>query len=235
MPAVPAMLTLPAMPSAVRTVLSLISGISAATVGRIVRAILVIAALAAITTTVVLWAQGYRMYVVHTGSMSPTYRPGDVVIDKPAQSHYHAGQIITFRHSDATTDVVTHRITEITKAGLIHTKGDANRTPDVWNIRPDQVKGSAAVSVAHGGYLLVFLHQPAGDAAVVTAALGIMLLWKVFFPEETPVPAAPDVPHDLDQTPVPDDAVDEDTDELVDDDDDELSAEWPLDALLTLI
>ena len=36
----------------------------------------------------------------------------------------------------AAPDVVTHRVVEVTAGGIIHTKGDANATADVWDIRP---------------------------------------------------------------------------------------------------
>ncbi len=39
-----------------------------------------------------LWHSGYRAYVVHTGSMSPTYKPGSLVIDKPAKGGYRPGR-----------------------------------------------------------------------------------------------------------------------------------------------
>ena len=99
-----------------------------------------------------LWHSGYRAYVVHTGSMSPTYKPGSLVIDRPARGNYHPGEVITFRHSAQTTDVVTHRITDITSTGLIHTKGDANATADVWDIRPDQVRGTVVAGIPFAGF-----------------------------------------------------------------------------------
>ena len=118
-----------------------------------------------------LWRHsGYRVYVVHTGSMVPTYRPGDLVLDRRPSGQYHRGEVITFRHSDLTTDVVTHRITDVTAAGLIHTKGDANATADVWDIRPDQVQGTAVLRLGGFGYLVVFLRQPAGIGALATAS-----------------------------------------------------------------
>ncbi len=150
----------------------------------ITRATMALALLVALISGAVLWTQGYRVYVVHTGSMVPTYRPGDVVIDRPAQHHYRAGQVITFRHSADTTDVVTHRITDVTPAGLIHTKGDANRTADVWDIRPNQVRGTVAMKVTDLGYLLVFLSQPAGAASLGLSVLALVLLWTLFFPAE---------------------------------------------------
>jgi signal peptidase I len=154
---------------------------STSTVRSIIRATLACAVLVTLISGAVMWTEGYRVYVVHTGSMTPTYRPGDIVIDRPAQHRYHAGEVITFRHSAQTTDVVTHRVTDITPTGLIHTKGDANRTADVWDIRHDQVRGSVAMSVPLIGYLLVFLHQPAGVASMALAALAIALLCRLFF------------------------------------------------------
>jgi signal peptidase I len=152
------------------------------TVRSMIRATLACAVLVTLISGAVLWTQGYRVYVIHTGSMDPTYRPGDVVIDRPAQRRYHAGEVITFLHSSQTTDVVTHRITDITPTGLIHTKGDANRTADVWDIRPGQVRGSVAMSFTGLGYFLVFLHQPAGAASLGLSTLALVLLWTLFFP-----------------------------------------------------
>jgi signal peptidase I len=128
---------------------------------------------------------GHRVYVVHTGSMEPTYMPGDVVIDGPAPTTLHRGEAITFRHSDLTTDVVTHRVADVLPNGLIETKGDANPTKDAWQIRPDQVQGKVVTKVAKLGYLIVFLKQPAGIGSLATAVLTIVLLWGLFFPPET--------------------------------------------------
>lgn len=135
------------------------------------------------------WGHGYRAYVVHTGSMMPTLNPGDLVIDKPA-THLAAGEIITFRHSRLSTDVVTHRITNV-RDGYIDTKGDANRTPDVWKISPDQVQGTVASTFARFGYAVVFLKQPSGIGGVMTGTLALLLLWGLFFPpRDTPATAA---------------------------------------------
>lgn len=131
----------------------------------------------------VLWHQGYRMYVVHTGSMTPTYPPGTVVVDRPPSASYRAGEVITFRHSDLTTDVVTHRVVGVTAAG-IHTKGDANTTPDPWTIRPNQVQGQTILGVRRAGYVAVYFQQPAGIASIVTLLAGAMLLWGLFFPPD---------------------------------------------------
>ena len=127
------------------------------------------------------WHSGYRLYIVHTGSMTPTLRVGDAVLDGPPRATYHPGEIITFRHSDLTADLVTHSVIDI-KAGKIHTKGDANRTADVWDIRPDQVQGVVIRRFPRMGYVLVFLRQPVGIASVVIGLLVLMLLRRLFSP-----------------------------------------------------
>jgi signal peptidase len=141
-----------------------------------------------VATAGAFWLQGYRIYVVHTGSMEPTYMPGDLVIDRPA-AHVRPGDVITFRHSDLTTDVVTHRVTAVNPNGLIHTKGDANTSADVWEIRPDQVQGRVRLHLRNLGYLAVYLKQPSGIGSLVTALAAIVLLWGLFFPSE-PEPQA---------------------------------------------
>jgi signal peptidase len=143
-----------------------------------------------VATGFVLWHKGYRAYVIHTGSMVPTDNPGDLVIDKAAdRSQLHAGDVITFRH-DLTPDVVTHRIKWF-KHGVIKTKGDANRTPDAWFIRPNEVEGTVATTVPKLGYVVVYFQQTTGIASAMTAVLSLIFLWGLFFPasvaELTPV------------------------------------------------
>ena len=145
-------------------------------------ALLLVVAVAAMSAW--LWHSGYRVYIVHTGSMSPTYKPGTLVIDGPATGKYHPGEVITFRHSSLTTDVVSHRITNITPQGIIHTKGDANPSPDVWNIRPDQVRGTLLSDIPGGGYVLEYLKQPAGIGSIVTTIFAGIMLWGIFFTPE---------------------------------------------------
>lgn len=134
---------------------------------------------------------GYTKFVVETGSMVPEIYPGDLVIDAPpgkSADDYAVGDVITFKHGQG-NDLVTHRITEITPEG-IKTKGDANRTADVWTIPLDFVVGKVAFTIPKGGYVVIFLGQPAGIAAIVVAVVGLILLWRIFFPTDRPADAA---------------------------------------------
>ena len=84
---------------------------------------------------------------------------------------------------------MTHRITDVVAAG-IHTKGDGNRTADVWTIPPHMVQGVEQTRLPLLGYLAVYFKQPTGVASLATSMLGLFLLWRLFFPpEELPATA----------------------------------------------
>src|SRR5574340_1425234 len=104
------------------------------------------------------WAQGVRAYVVRTGSMTPTLRPGDLVVDEPAapDAPLRVGDIITFHPQPETTE--THRVHAIVAAGIV-TKGDANRTPDVGQIQPSMISGRVALTVDRKSTRLNSSHQ----------------------------------------------------------------------------
>lgn len=125
--------------------------------------------------------EGYRLYVVKTGSMVPTYDPGDVVIDGPVSDRLTRGDVVTFQIS-AAGDLVTHRYTHTDQDGRVHTKGDNNLAVDAWALRADQLRGVVDRHVPNLGYLLVFLRQPAGIGGVMTSALSVILLWGLCFP-----------------------------------------------------
>ncbi|XAS77191.1 signal peptidase I [Dermatophilaceae bacterium Sec6.4] len=135
---------------------------------------------AAIIGGVQLHRAGYRAYIIHTGSMTGALNTGDLIIDRPASSTLHIGEVITFLHSGQANDVVTHRIVSLND-GTIQTKGDANQVKDTWNIRHNQVKGVVATTIPKAGYVVYFFKQPAGDAAAVTGVLALILLYGLFF------------------------------------------------------
>ncbi len=126
--------------------------------------------------------------------MTPTYPTGDLVMVAPA-AHYAVGDVITFRTHSGPDSVVTHRVNAVTAEGL-ETKGDANATPDIAPVAPQNVVGRVIASVPQGGYALVYLQQPAGIASVVTVLLALFLSWSLFFPppanpEPEPVRSGP--------------------------------------------
>ena len=124
--------------------------------------------------------QGYRAYIVRSGSMRPALPVGSLVIDRPVDQ-VRAGQIVTVTPQPG--ELVTHRVAAVSAAGIT-TKGDANNGPDWWRLQPGQVLGRVIVHIPAAGYLLVFLRQPSGLPALVALGIALALAWSVFFGSE---------------------------------------------------
>lgn len=145
-------------------------------------------AVGAITAAAVGWHEGYRIYVVHTGSMTPSLRPGDAVLDRPSPDSVAIGEVVTFSVKSGPDSVVTHRVNAVDADG-IKTKGDANPTPDPWTVQLSDVVGSKLRTLPYAGYVLVYLQHPQGIASVLAVLIAAILLWNLFFP---PAPARAD-------------------------------------------
>ena len=129
------------------------------------------------------WHGGYRVYAVQTGSMMPTYAPGDLIVDGPAADSYVVGQVVTFgSQGGGVSELTTHRVFGFAD-GAIQTKGDANRTPDVATLRTNEVVGVPVAAITHAGYMLVFFHQPTGALSLMAGLFALTLLWQLFFPD----------------------------------------------------
>ena len=55
----------------------------------------------------------------------------------------------------------------------------------MWTIPPDFVQGVVSFSIPKGGFVVLFLSQPAGIGAVLLAVVCLVLLWRLFFPTDT--------------------------------------------------
>jgi signal peptidase len=103
-------------------------------------------------------------YTVLSGSMSPTLKPGDLIlVKKTSPEAVETGDIVTVKYE---TGVFTHRVFEkkfLDGVYLFRTKGDANEDPDPswWNA--SQIVGKTVFVIPLGylyspyGYTLSFL------------------------------------------------------------------------------
>lgn len=145
------------------------------TVPRIVRRALLALVLLALLVSAVLLACGvlpYRVYVIHTGSMSPTIPPKSAVIVR--EGSYHVGQVISYQTGSG---IVTHRLVARRANGMLGTKGDANRTADPSFIRQSAVVGGVVAAPRMAGYWLVYFKNPAGLASLF---LAVICAWLVY-------------------------------------------------------
>lgn len=107
---------------------------------------------------------GYRYYTVLTGSMSPTYKVGDMIFVKVSDaSDLNVGDVITFNPSQDSDAYLTHRISEKldnyegTGVTCFRTKGDANDVGDSFLIDSSRVIGKVTFGIPGLGYVVRFV------------------------------------------------------------------------------
>jgi signal peptidase len=121
--------------------------------------------------------QGGQILGVQTGSMVPTFAPGDALVVKPVKTNtLRIGDIISYQSQLQTSAVISHRIVAIdTKGRTITTLGDHLRQPDT-PIPVNAVLGKAVVLLPKFGYTLSVVHKPVGLALLIyVPATGVIV------------------------------------------------------------
>lgn len=118
---------------------------------------------------------GFRSYVVLSGSMEPTFNPGDLVVTvHKNRANLKIGDVATFE-SDG--DIVTHRIVEKTKEGYI-TKGDNNDVKDMDILTDKNLIGKEMFAIPKGGNVVKFLSNTKVVAAEVMIVGALVLIYS---------------------------------------------------------
>jgi signal peptidase len=104
---------------------------------------------------------GHPMLTVLSGSMTPVFRPGDLIVDDAVPTgkadQLVPGEIITFHAAGSSTNLITHKIAAVKHengAVAYQTRGVANNAPDPELVEPSQVVGTYRSHVPMAGYLL---------------------------------------------------------------------------------
>jgi len=116
----------------------------------------------------------YRMVIVTSGSMSPVFEAGDMIIITPPPQELVPGMIVSFQMGE---EIVTHRVVGVEQDGRISTKGDANDSADNWTFDSSAdkrilVRGLYRGRISHLGYVVDWLGRlPQEAQALTTRAL----------------------------------------------------------------
>ncbi len=102
----------------------------------------------------------FQVYIVSSGSMSPTIPTGSLVLVVP-QRVYRVGDIVSFRPSDNAKSTTTHRIVGSSE-GFFKVAGDANNQPDPGLVPNSAVVGSVRWTLPAVGYLSAWAKTPRG-------------------------------------------------------------------------
>lgn len=130
----------------------------------------------ALAVAVVPQAMNGAPLTVLTGSMEPTYSPGDMVVSVP-QENYAIGDVVTFQPFSGDPTLVTHRVVGVSQSPEsieYITQGDANGAADD-PIVAEQVMGKVIYHLPYVGHVANALGN--NRETVLFAAGGGLLLY----------------------------------------------------------
>lgn len=125
---------------------------------------------------------GYQMMEVLSGSMSPVFEAGDVIVIKPIPTAaIQKGDIITFRDSENSKIIITHRVIDVVNEnGLgFKTKGDANDSSDQSIVEAENVLGQYKVRIPYLGWIVEFAKTKKGMLSFIIVP-GLLILITEF-------------------------------------------------------
>jgi signal peptidase len=132
-------------------------------------------------------AVGFEVFAIRGGSMSPAIPLGAAVIavhTDPAT--IGVGDSVTIRADNGV--IYTHRVVEVDDSEAIrwlHTKGDANTSPDAAPVPASAVVGVVRVTVPLAGYLIGMMSTPAGIVSFLAFVVALLLaIWELEDAEE---------------------------------------------------
>jgi signal peptidase I len=123
---------------------------------------------------------GSTPLTVLTGSMSPTYAPGSVVIVRPTSvGDLQIGDPITYQIRSDDPELITHRIVSVAFKGdgrrQFVTRGDANGANDPTPVKDGQIRGRVWYSVPYVGHASTALSEEHRTLAINVLAGGLLL------------------------------------------------------------
>jgi signal peptidase len=142
-------------------------------------AVVVVSVLMPVATFLVAtWLLGLQLQTVLSGSMSPTYPVGSLlVVGQIDASDVRAGMAIVFEDPLEPGRLVTHRVVGPlpADASAFTTRGDANTSADPKPVPARLVRGKVLWSVAGLGTVLDWLRWPNGFVLLVCVPGGLLV------------------------------------------------------------
>jgi signal peptidase len=147
-------------------------------------AVVVLLATLAVALAVVPRVNNGAALTVLTGSMEPTFSPGDVIVVKGVQdadNEVAVGDVITFMPNPNDPTLITHRVVSKsinpTEGVSFITQGDANSAPDD-PVLPKQIRGKFMYAVPYVGFATSWF---SAKAPWLVTAVGVGLIAYCLF------------------------------------------------------
>lgn len=131
----------------------------------------------------------YRTVTVLSGSMRPTFSPGDViVVTRESPTALRPGQVISFETPTLAPYVETHRVISVLQGGaepIVVTKGDANNSLDPWHAQLHGTLWRYRLRLPMLGYPILVMREPwvrRVSVFLLPALLALLALGKLWIP-----------------------------------------------------
>ena len=127
---------------------------------------------------------GYKPLIVLSGSMSPTFNYGDLIIVKDVDTDtLKVGDIVSFKNSKKY--ITTHRINGISKvSNCFETKGDYNNIKDLGEVCPKDIQGKYLFRIVGLGSVMLFIQKPIGFIILMSLIIMICIYIYLSDPKE---------------------------------------------------
>jgi signal peptidase len=134
---------------------------------------------------------GWSPTLVLTGSMTPSIRPGDVVVCSPVEGgQVRAGRVVRFRDPAQPGRYLLHRIARENSDGTLTTKGDANASADSTPVTRGAVTGLGRLRVPYVGLPSLWWREGQRVRAVVFVVTLFGLLGLAVYGWDRPIRSA---------------------------------------------
>jgi len=150
---------------------------------RVLASLLALAAVAVLVAVAVGPRLGlYRMETVLSGSMQPTFQPGDVIIVTPEPvTAVRPGQVISYQIPIGDHHVESHRVVRVLGRGphpVVVTKGDNNPVADPWRARlTSNTAWRERLVVPAVGRVIIWMRQPFLQRVCVLVIPILLAVW----------------------------------------------------------
>jgi signal peptidase I len=119
--------------------------------------------------------QGTEIVTVQTGSMVPTFSPGDaLLVEKRAPRDVKPGQVISYRSLKDSKVIVSHRLVSVNHAGELIAQGDALDSADPA-FSADRLVGRASAVLPGFGRILSLIHSPIGLLTTIYIPASVLI------------------------------------------------------------
>ena len=117
---------------------------------------------------------GFRIFIVESNSMKPTFSAGDTVLIKKGYSYdkVEKGDIIAYRSGTA---IMTERVIDVADSGMV-VQGDYSEEPEEYKVTKDTYFGKYMRKTDKLGNFLKFLNTSTGKVILVLIFFGLLLI-----------------------------------------------------------